>query len=1090
MVRSFAFLFVFLLCEMLSGQTNAKNLYPVRKESLWGLIDENGKQIEPCKYLQFSKGYDENYATCIKLWDGNRITFYRENEKKAIWPDGVTEFKKLNDDRYAMIKNGKFFLSDPAGKTITNRAFDYIRKSQIPNIFEFNVNGENGLMNRDGNSIIRLKLVPVFYCNSQYFYTRNKSGIQIYNRFGNPIASDSFVSVSPAGFGSSNFIGYYKSGVGRMMDSTGNTYFKFPKGYQFRMLGENFLYVFGKGKDRIYDLQQNNFLAMTPNFVRESPNPEYLIFDYEKYSILYSRNMDSVNMPKYKSVNGIGNGMVVQNMEGRYGYLDSSMQLKIPMEYESISLLEERFLQLKKPAALFGVYNLTYNQIETPFQYTHFIMGADYLKAYNGNTLDVYDIENNSLVNKMSFSGVVSKAVSQRNNPWDATSVRNTTNRRNIRAGSLQWRYTENKQGKKVMLLSLDSLGFVQDTMVPAYFDSVAITTSSFSAVMKKTLIPLKPNKSGKISYREIQQFYLLRHSDYSVLDSALDYISGNDLRNNFATIRVIKSNGKYCLVQRDSFRLTEEFDYITAFKSGARRAVLGNWSNNREDYNLFEGISNKYRGSISGAWYILNASGNVMPIEGLDGKGASYLSEFYLGQSVGSGVWAFVTDTLGKMVFPGNFQSIQQITTTGNTPLYLCLNKTTGTFLFHPDASLNKTARCETARKFGDHIQIQANNKMYLLQSPRPDDAVIIHGRVLPIHFNRTFIKEKKFWIPTDGNLLPVADKKFESVFPFNSTRTIAKANGKWGIIDTSISWIKAPTLGGNCGPVFYSSFIQQQNEHAVFIGLDGVKIPLPGDKFFAIEELSPGYFLYQKMKDYFIADRSGKTVISYLQEQPEKIFPYAVLKMKGESVMMDLRNGRLTKLESTTDIRDIKEHKYMARELHSNRLAFSAIQKEISHSETDIQPVLWKGGEVSRKEHLSLHQMGFVPVKSGDAFSLNFMDGSKSALPILQTITYADSEYILVRNLKGKSGIISKKGMWMLPPVYSSVQKLPFDLFSIEQSENLKFYFGDGSPIPGDWKNYELSDELVFLYNGPEMAVYNLNQRKIIWSTNPITE
>lgn len=1101
--------FVFLLHsnQLLNAQN--RQLFPVQKDGFWGLINEKGKVIEPFIYLSYVKSIDRS-GSKIKLWDGKKITIVSATNK-VVLPDSVSELVNLDQGNFAAYKNGKCYLTDSLGNRLLSQSFNYLLTTKTPGLYEFCGNGSNGVINSKGQTILKFPLIEFSSLKNGVFSVKNRGEYTLFNASGRAIVKDTFQKVDVWNLGSNLISGIYPYSGGRILDFEGNELFRYPKSMKISNLGSGFLKCEAEEKGaRIYDLLKKRFLTFKFNSVDQSLLPNSIIYKIDKLYYFYFRD-DTVQRAGYNRISMFDTFIQLENQAGKIGFFDRQLNEILPFEFSNVMAINDELIGLSKNSELYAVHTKSKMLPITAYKYTHFLAGSGYLKAYSkGKAMDLYDMDvDGNLSNLMAFNNVSSFYIQRKNTNNSSFSVLGNTSNSNVqRNRNIKWQYVLINGKSKLQLLSCSKKDSLCDTLIPPIYDSLILVTNSYSVILKKAEKRFYDsiNRTYQTVVKKLQ--YLVEHENYTVFDTAFDYIALNELENaNLNQFLAIKTNTKHVLINRRTLSMTEEYDYISNIEGNLRRAVpKGKWVKTNFDLWKYQGslISKKY--TIIGNWVILDSLNNNLKIKGiLESDSLTDIQPMFKDNYIGQKNFTcvFVFNASGQILIPCNYQNIQTEYVNGNYYYVTSIWANKFSILNANGVKINSELYDDVLNK-GELCQLSKNGQKYALNSEAVITSLPENGSIVQFKSGAGFLKigKKTYGVSTD--LTPSEDHVFSSAYPFVSDFTIAKYQNKWGVIDKAFNWKLSPKLMGNCGPVFYSSFIASDKGKTFFMGFDGQPVVAPQNNPLPQKEIAKGLFTYLNRNETIVSDRNGNEIARKKGEIKTVSFKDGIVfNTLEKGIFFNSTSQKHQLFNDTFDLNDLDQQLYHQSAINKKVIDFTEFQKFAYGIKDYFRPVLAKGNLTQGKFNCFLYQKGImqnryegptgwivsggnsIPVFSnqGCPYKLvNFHGGIFIDEPI-SGIRMVDSNSIMVGCAKSLTGVVSNYGTWIIPPVYKKVRKLPGGNYAVNHEQVSHLYDINGKKMDIQFTEYLIDSDYLVFWNFGNMGLYDAAINKKVW-------
>lgn len=293
----------------------------VKINNLYGYINETGKEIISAQY-EDADNFSEGLAAVKK---GGKYGFINKLGKEVI--PFIYENAYAFSEGFAAVKyKGKFGFIDTKGKKLTSFEFDEVQSFSegLAKVFKGEtIYDKQGFINREGKLVI------------PYIYDHNLNTYGAWNQVRNFV--DGLMLVSKNGNK-----GYMDNRGDEVVPTIYSTISPMHKGYAayYSQADRKWGIVNKKGRELTaaifdgvkFDLVDDGYdLVITSKKDDKAAN-----YSGEKYGLFSITSQHNITLPYYDEVGEISNGMMVVKLNKKYGAIDSTGKLVVPLAYDYI----------------------------------------------------------------------------------------------------------------------------------------------------------------------------------------------------------------------------------------------------------------------------------------------------------------------------------------------------------------------------------------------------------------------------------------------------------------------------------------------------------------------------------------------------------------------------------------------------------------------------------------------------------------------------------------------------------------------------------------------------------------------------------
>jgi len=586
---------LFCLAYFLSAWSlAAQDLFPIKVNNQWGLIDTQGQiVVEPIydaigEFRQFhyavmqrdgmvgmlngqaqeiiSPRYDD-----LKVLDSTHIAVMHQNEwmlvdlnENIILDKGYERVTMLDNGFLKVMYDGKWCVVDPNGKHLCDATYDEIEILQ-DKYFLTHLNDQVGLLSLDGKLLLGARCEQIVPLADQVILYR------LYDQWG-ITTLEGQILIDPS------------------FDS-------------YKMLGTQFIKLLTEKGTRLFSIASqslvesawyDDYYSFSENFVLSKKN--------RKLGLIHSSGQ-VVLSTEYDEIQGYRSPYFRVKKRGLWGIIDTGEQIIVPMEYHYITPPDES-VSVVRFKQNFGIVNLQ-GEVVVPLDYTKIELDKNEARAFQGEALTLFSFNDQGQLQtedefKKHFTitiggrnrGTMARRVTR--NPWDDS-------RNQLQLENFEWFYSsrEDRWG----LRRLDN-GEIQ---IEPTFHTVSVDhDAGFSVVgmEKKEYYDFE-----RTTYR-FDMVYGIVKNEVGLLVTPVELwdIRLSDFQAGLPVARLVFSNGRHGLINRVGRIIKRDFGYIGDFSDGlARASVKGRISGSfRKDVKGMESITS-YLASIDAASHLVD---------------------------------------------------------------------------------------------------------------------------------------------------------------------------------------------------------------------------------------------------------------------------------------------------------------------------------------------------------------------------------------------------------------------------------------------------------------------------------------------------
>lgn len=1107
-----------LLLAALAHNANAQPFYPAKMNGKWGYIDTNGNVAIPYQFDKASE-FERGNAKATK---GNSL-FIVYKDKSITEIKDCHRFMPIKGGMYKAMKGALWWLAAENGTIISQTGFDRIWSHPFnEDCFMVIKDGKMGMINQSGEIYIPLEYHNLSPVSKQLYTARMPNGsFTVINDHNQRITQDTFKKIWIIYIDRNVFLAEKTNREKMLLNEKGEIIVK-DHHLDASALINGFISVQKNGAFFLYDVYRNVFIdsiygpfksGNLPNtVVCQIDNTEVL---FNRYTGLYKANWN----PIIVVAAAFGRPAVARNPI-YYGLLDSNNNEILPFDLLSIEIIDNQRMAIRDSTFSLRIYNYRKGDWENSNHYNSIYAGNGYLKAYWGEkSMDYYVLDEQGQVEELiQYPNVIHKAISQRTlTNWDNTmdESSNTSWRANGWYSTIKYIYG-NRQPIWVMGIR--------------YLDTV---TNNFKILLQPTFTRVNVLSVPNLSLAGYDNYYGNAASKYEIengkgtlippvnqclvndatgkkLTPFLGYIDGVDCENaNTGEFRTFQA-GVTTIYSKKTLKPHFKCLYASRQENGIRRVYKGGHFAYLEkllpqnatlvdpDFIGGSGLQNSmarnrnYFGTVQltgGEWLLEFSDGRIMKPAIAGELKIARMSTLIGGKCIVtlSNGKCGVIDTLGNTFIEPKYD---YITTNTNMPGYFfCGYKNNRFGLINEFGEPLTTPDYDKIKPLGSAYLGIRHDSTFIFT---PDETPIVleyRAKTLPFDNGMGFIKNKKGYSLASYNG-SVIEKNihFKNALPFHGDYAPVQGNSGWGLIDVNGNWLWKPkyshakSFGYTCG-------VFQYRNKWIFVNTEGNKLKGP-KRADAINEITPGVFVYKKNNKFGLFTETGKRISSFRFAESPFVMNDNIIALKGSRIyffstqgtkmgfLPGLKNGKRNQLENQ-QVKTIKKRGEPNFTFVLSPGQLRAYGQDSPWTELQIP--------LSVSRFVNLQNQGLYEAYKNDVYLIyangaySFVNGNDERI-IKNNFNHATpmKNGLSICSLDGyKYGLLNRDGFWVCQPEYSNITQLNDSVFTYRVAYTFEIISPDGSQILNEAvDSYRVQDNLLFLKSGSRIGYYSRSQ------------
>lgn len=636
---NFVFAYLTLLLVSSSLSVSAQSYFPIKKDQLWGLINEKGEIIHAPQYEAMSVFDIYGYATVQR----NGQVGILNNQAQLVLPVNYEDVRILDSTLFSIKKKKGWILMNQKQEELVPGFYQEIKKFDAGLIL---LKKDNlwGLAKENGTIIATPQFVEIQKVNKQQFLVFNdKRQKGVLHESGELILKPAYDELL---FLKNGLILAKSNSQWGILDRNGllktkirYKAFDFMSDHYLRLYTYDETHLFSLPCQRVIAAEKvNNFLPLSSNFVMVKKQGKIGLIDFCGQQVLTA---------VYDEILWYNKNTFRVKKEGKWGLVQKGDELISSFQYEHISPLMSQ-LALFRKAGKVGILNGAAQEVIAA-QYSRIELDGSTAKAYeNVAKTDAASVD----LLKFDAQGIligdlsIQKHYKVRIGAGKQNFSNNSTEQSTYILPKFEWFYDSETDRWG---LRGNQTGQIQ--IAPTFEEVEVFPQLGFSLVG----LPNGQDFEWERTTIRLNKIYGLVDNQKGNLLGRMQYrhVFMEDFKAGFPSARCILADGTYALLSRDGQLSDKTYTYIGDFKDGVARVARGG--------TLKAGMQNPF--SIGGLHdYLLDLKtpftliDNTTYDELLLNKGVIYCEEstwFYidsLGQDVGQENFDFAIDMVNSV--------------------------------------------------------------------------------------------------------------------------------------------------------------------------------------------------------------------------------------------------------------------------------------------------------------------------------------------------------------------------------------------------------------------------------------------------------
>lgn len=540
---------LFLILFLASHIGSAQDLFPVKVEGKWGLMNNSGDlKIYP-QYEAIGTFRDYGYA--IMQRDGG-VGLLNENGHEIVAPEYM-DLKVLDKELIAVMDNGEWMVIDLEGRIILSKGYERLEVWENGYI-KFKKDGYWGVVQKNGTEIASALYDEIYY-EDQFFLTRLRDQLGILDMSGKELLANVAKEIKIM---DDSLFFYRKDNWWGAISFSGIPLLP-PVYDSYEKLHPGFISLTKKGQPLVYSLscsreiegrKGDKFLPFSKKYILQQRDNNMGLLNWCGNQVIPTAYQEILDFSPTQFRVAQGN---------RWGIVSLANELVVPFMYNYIGPLKGRVAMINRDGLL-GLMNAE-GIVQVEPYYDRLEIEGRQIKAYKGSTLDLFHTD--------SDGNVTPGADLSNHFEIKITGTKEASDRGYYRLENYEWFYFAESRKWGLRNVSDGS-----EQIAPAFNFVEPKEAYGFTLV---GVWNRKEMDFERTTFRFEMTFGLVNNAE-GILVTELDfwYIHFEDFDNGFPVARCIFSNGSHGLINRIGKVVRKDMAYIGDFSEGLAKVSVG----------------------------------------------------------------------------------------------------------------------------------------------------------------------------------------------------------------------------------------------------------------------------------------------------------------------------------------------------------------------------------------------------------------------------------------------------------------------------------------------------------------------------------
>jgi hypothetical protein len=555
MVKPITVLLVVVFCFAGVLSSQAQQLFPIKKDKKWGLINSNGEMVLDPIYSAIGEFKHFGYAV-MQRDDG--VGLLDQNVNEVISPI-YEDVKVLDQDLIAVMDQGEWMVINIDEEIVLEKGYSrvYVWEGEY---LAFIRNQKWGLAKKDGTLLSEPAYEGLKLIDNQYFETQIEDKIGLLSLNGTVLLKPKYKEIKII----HDDLFLFKEGRRwGGVDGTGREVFP-PLFDSFSSVNDFFVVLVRKNLKYLYSQAVKDIVSKDEFSNFYDFDEDYVLAKSQRRLGLISKEGETVLEAQYYEIHAYAQDLYRVNYEGKWGIVSTNDEVIIPFEYDYIAPSKNRVCAAKK-GNFFTAINLDGEElIEAKYQTV--LIEEDMIRATVNGTLEIYSFdEEGKIVDESVLDQHYTISIGGNDLDNRRTRGRFWNSSANYLLDGFEWYYAP-----KLDKWGLRKLSDGTDQIAPIY-DWVKIKRDyGFTMVFVEDFNYMKMDKT---EFRSTSKFGLVNNEvgKLTTLVNMVD-IRFEDFEKDSRIARMVFADGRHGLITHQGKIIKKNLTYIGAFHDGMAR--------------------------------------------------------------------------------------------------------------------------------------------------------------------------------------------------------------------------------------------------------------------------------------------------------------------------------------------------------------------------------------------------------------------------------------------------------------------------------------------------------------------------------------
>ena len=533
----------------------AQQLFPIKKDKKWGLINTEGKIVVDPIYEAI--GEFEHYGYAVMQRQGG-VGLIDQSTNEVIRPI-YEDIKVLDEDLVAVMDQGQWMVINFEEKIVLEKGYTRVHVWE-GEYLAFLKNNKWGLALKDGIVITEPAYDGLKLLDNGYFETQIDEGKGLLSPDGVVLIPPKFKEVNIL---SDNLFLFKDNRRWGGVDGTGQIVF--DASYDsFQKINEQFVVLISKSLKYLYSNAAKEIISKDEYSNFYNFDSTHILTKKQRRLGLIGDDGQLVLEAKYHEIHAYAKDLYRVNFEGSWGVVSDKDEIVIPLEYDYIAPSQNRVCAAKK-GSFWTAINLDGEELFEA-KYNEVLIEEDMIKATVNGTLELFSIDEEGYIvdqNKLEKHFTINIGGNRLENRRNRGGFWDTE--RNYLLDKFEWFYAPR----------LDKWGLRKladgEVVIKPVYDWVKIKRDyGFTMAFKEANAY---HRFDKTELRTFAKFGLVNNDvgKLTTLENMID-IRFSDFEQGAKVARVMFTDSRHGLMTKKGKVIKKNQTYIGEFKDGLAR--------------------------------------------------------------------------------------------------------------------------------------------------------------------------------------------------------------------------------------------------------------------------------------------------------------------------------------------------------------------------------------------------------------------------------------------------------------------------------------------------------------------------------------